>query len=93
MNVLKDGIDLLCLSAHKFYGPKGAGALYVRRRDPRVRVQPQIDGGGHQRGLRSGTLNVPGIAGLGKAAEICRLEMDIEAERIRGLRDQWKPAC
>ena len=88
VDVLKDGIDLLCLSAHKFYGPKGVGALYVRRRDPRVRLQPQIDGGGHQRGLRSGTLNVPGIAGLGKAAEICRLEMEPETERIRRFRDQ-----
>ncbi len=88
VNVINDGIDLLCLSAHKFYGPKGVGALYVRRRDPRVTLQAQIDGGGHQRGMRSGTLNVPGIAGLGMAAEICRLEGAEEAMRLQELRDR-----
>ncbi len=88
VNVLNDGIDLLCLSAHKFYGPKGVGAIYIRRRDPRVRLQPQIDGGGHQRGVRSGTINVPGIVGLGTAAELCRLEMAGEMEKLCRLRDR-----
>jgi cysteine desulfurase len=82
-------IDLLTLSAHKFYGPKGVGALYVRRK-PRVRVTAQIDGGGHERGMRSGTLNVPGIVGFGKAAEIMRLEGAAEAERILGLRERLR---
>ena len=80
-------VDLLSLSAHKMYGPKGVGALYVRRRSPRVLLSEQISGGGHERGMRSGTLNVPGIVGLGKAAEIARLEMAVESERLRGLRD------
>jgi cysteine desulfurase len=88
VNVIRDGIDLLCLSAHKLYGPKGVGAIYVRRKDPRVRLQAQIDGGGHQRGLRSGTLNVPGIAGLGMAAEICRQEAEAESVRLQTLRDR-----
>src|ERR671918_685879 len=79
--------DLVSMSAHKFYGPKGVGALYVRRRNPRVLLAEQISGGGHERGMRSGTLNVPGIVGLGKAAEICRLEMAAETERLRKLRD------
>ncbi len=79
--------DLLSLSAHKMYGPKGIGALYVRRK-PRVRITAQIDGGGHERGMRSGTLNVPAIVGFGKAAEICRTEMASEAERLRKLRDR-----
>jgi cysteine desulfurase len=87
VNVINDGIDLMCLSAHKFYGPKGAGALYIRRKDPRVRLRAQMDGGGHERGVRSGTLNVPGIAGLGKACEICRQELDDEATRLSGLRN------
>ena len=88
LNVNEDGIDLLAMSAHKLYGPKGVGALYVRRRDPRVRLTAQMDGGGHERGMRSGTLNVPAIAGFGKACEICRLEMETEAQRIAGLRDR-----
>ncbi len=85
VNVAEMGIDLLSLSAHKLYGPKGVGALYVRSRGPRVRIAPQIDGGGHERGLRSGTLNVPGIVGLGTACEICRREMAEESGRLRRL--------
>jgi cysteine desulfurase len=81
-------VDLASLSAHKMYGPKGVGALYVRRKNPRVLVAPIIDGGGHERGMRSGTLNVPGIVGFGKAAEICRHEMAAESGRIRALRDR-----
>ncbi|MBM3820914.1 MAG: IscS subfamily cysteine desulfurase [Acidimicrobiia bacterium] len=80
--------DLVSLSAHKFYGPKGVGALYVRRRNPRVLLAEQINGGGHERGMRSGTLNVPGIVGLGKAAQIAKQEMATESERLRGLRDR-----
>lgn len=83
-----DGIDLLSLSAHKFYGPKGVGALYVRRRNPRVQVTAQMDGGGHERGMRSGTLNVPGIVGLGAASEIASHEMSGEAKRLQYLRDK-----
>jgi cysteine desulfurase len=79
------GIDLLSLSAHKMYGPKGVGALYVRRQAPRVRLEPLLDGGGHERGLRSGTLNVPGIVGFGRACELCQAEMAGEAQRLRGL--------
>jgi cysteine desulfurase len=82
------GIDLLSLSAHKIYGPKGVGALYVRRKKPRVRLQPLIHGGGHERGMRSGTLNVPGIVGCGAAAEIAMSEMSTESVRIAGLRDR-----
>jgi cysteine desulfurase len=82
------GIDLLSLSAHKIYGPKGVGALYVRRREPRVLLEAQIHGGGHERKMRSGTLNVPGIVGLGKAASLARAEMAAEAERTRSLRDR-----
>jgi len=81
--------DLVSLSAHKMYGPKGIGALYVRRK-PRVRLTPIIDGGGHERGMRSGTLNVPGIVGFGKAAELCRLEMEEEGRRVRGLRERLR---
>jgi cysteine desulfurase len=81
------GIDLLSLSGHKLYGPKGIGALYVRRR---VRLEPQMDGGGHERGLRSGTLNVPGIVGLGRACELCRQEMGDEAIRLTGLRERLR---
>src|SRR5690348_9667764 len=80
--------DLVSLSGHKFYGPKGVGALYVRRRNPRVLLSEQISGGGHERGMRSGTLNVPGIVGLGKAAEIAKAEMATEGERLRKLRDR-----
>jgi len=92
VDVEKSGIDLLAISAHKIYGPKGVGALYVRRRNPRVELSPMIDGGGHERGMRSGTLNVPGIVGLGKASEICEKEMAAEMERLRGLRDKLQEA-
>jgi cysteine desulfurase len=88
VDVIKDGIDLMAFSAHKMYGPKGVGGLYVRRKNPRVKVTAQMDGGGHERGMRSGTLNVPGIVGLGKACELCRLEMDEEAKRLSALRDK-----
>jgi cysteine desulfurase len=81
-------IDLLSLTAHKIYGPKGCGALYVRKKGPRVRLVAQVDGGGHERGMRSGTLNVPGIVGLGKACEICQAEMEEESRRLTGLRDR-----
>jgi cysteine desulfurase len=81
-------VDMASMSAHKMYGPKGVGALYVRRRNPRVLLSPIIDGGGHERGMRSGTLNVPGIVGFGKAAELCRLEMASDTARLRGLRDR-----
>jgi cysteine desulfurase len=86
INVMEDHIDLMCLSAHKFYGPKGVGALYVRRKDPRVSLVPLFDGGGHERGVRSGTLNVTGIVGLGKACEIAAQEMWDDAARISRLR-------
>ncbi|TCC89116.1 IscS subfamily cysteine desulfurase [Pedobacter frigiditerrae] len=92
VNVIEDGIDLMAFSAHKMYGPKGVGALYVRRKNPRVKVTSQMDGGGHERGMRSGTLNVPGIVGLGKACELCRLEMDEEAKRLSALRDKLEAA-
>nr|MBC7613309.1 IscS subfamily cysteine desulfurase [Pseudopedobacter sp.] len=88
INVDADGIDLLALSAHKMYGPKGVGALYVRRKNPRVKVTSQMDGGGHERGMRSGTLNVTGIVGLGKACELCYNEMEEEAKRLSALRDK-----
>jgi len=90
VDVQRDNIDLLAISAHKIYGPKGVGALYVRRRNPRVQISAIIDGGGHERGMRSGTLNVPGIVGLGKACEICREEMAGEAARLGKLRDKLK---
>ncbi len=92
VDVNADGIDLMAFSAHKMYGPKGVGALYVRRKNPRVKVTSQMDGGGHERGMRSGTLNVPGIVGLGKACELCRLEMDEEAKRLSALRDKLEAA-
>jgi len=90
VDVQKDNIDLLAISGHKIYGPKGVGALYVRRRNPRVQISAIIDGGGHERGMRSGTLNVTGIVGLGKACEICQKEMPEESVRMRGLRDRLK---
>ncbi|MCC6406737.1 MAG: IscS subfamily cysteine desulfurase [Planctomycetes bacterium] len=88
VDVEADHVDLLCVSAHKLYGPKGVGALYVRRKGPRVRLVAQMDGGGHERGMRSGTLNVTGIVGLGKACELARLEMAEEAKRTAALRDR-----
>jgi len=84
------GIDLLSLSAHKMYGPKGVGALYVRRRDPHVRLEPLFDGGGHERGLRSGTLPVPNIVGFGKACELCAAEMGDEAKRLLALHERLR---
>jgi cysteine desulfurase len=91
VDVEAGGIDLLSASAHKFYGPKGVGALYVRRRRPTVRLEPRVFGGGHERGLRSGTLNVPGIVGMGAAAEIAAAEREAEAARVGGLRDRlWE---
>ena len=92
VDVNADGIDLMAFTAHKMYGPKGVGALYVRRKNPRVKVTAQMDGGGHERGMRSGTLNVPGIVGLGKACEICQLEMESEAIRLSALRDKLQAA-
>ena len=92
VDVNADGIDIMAFSAHKMYGPKGVGALYVRRKNPRVKVTAQMDGGGHERGMRSGTLNVPGIVGLGKACELARLEMDEEAKRLSALRDKLESA-
>jgi cysteine desulfurase len=83
-------IDALSLSGHKIYGPKGVGALYVRRRNPRVQISEQINGGGHERGMRSGTLNVPGIVGLGKACELCMEEMESESKRLTAMRDKLK---
>jgi len=88
VDVQADNVDLLCLSAHKMYGPKGVGCMYVRRRNPRVRLVAQIDGGGHERGMRSGTLNVPGIVGLGKACALCEEELESETKRATGLRDR-----
>src|SRR5262244_2695240 len=90
VDVIKQNIDLASISGHKMYGPKGVGALYVRRKSPRVQLSPVIDGGGHERGMRSGTLNVPGIAGLGKACAICHEEMPQESVRLAGLRDRLK---
>src|ERR1700745_611425 len=90
VDVIKDGIDLASISAHKMYGPKGVGALYVRRRHPRVQVTAPMAGGGHERGMRSGTLNVPGIVGLGEAAAIAKAEMPEESKRMAHLRDKLK---
>lgn len=88
VDVMADGIDMMAFSAHKMYGPKGVGALYVRRKNPRVKVTAQMDGGGHERGMRSGTMNVPGIVGFGKACELCMNEMDEEAARLSVMRDR-----
>jgi len=92
VDVNRDGIDLATFSAHKIYGPKGVGALYVRRKSPRVKVIAQIDGGGHERGMRSGTLNVTGIVGFGKACEICLQEMETEGKRLSILRNKLETA-
>lgn len=92
VDVQQDGIDLMAFSAHKMYGPKGVGALYVRRRNPRVRLTAQMDGGGHERGMRSGTLNVPGIVGLGQAATIAKEEMAEDAARLESLRARLEQA-
>jgi cysteine desulfurase len=92
VDVIADGIDLMTFTAHKMYGPKGVGALYVRRKNPRVKVTAQLDGGGHERGMRSGTLNVPGIVGFGKAAELAMHEMHQDAERLSALRDKLENA-
>lgn len=88
VDVNRDGIDLMAITAHKLYGPKGVGALYVRRKNPRVRITAQMDGGGHERGMRSGTLNVPGIVGLGKACAIAGASMQEETGRLLKLRDK-----
>ena len=90
VNVIADNVDLLSCSAHKMYGPKGVGALYVRRKNPRVQLTSQMDGGGHERGMRSGTLNVPGIVGLGKAAELCAQLLPQEMAHHAELRDRLK---
>jgi len=87
VNARETGVHLMSFTAHKMYGPKGVGALYVSRKNPRVKVTAQMDGGGHERGMRSGTLNVPGIVGFGKAAEIARLEMQQDADRLSKMRD------
>lgn len=92
VDVIADGIDIMAFTAHKMYGPKGVGALYVRRKNPRVKVTAQMDGGGHERGMRSGTLNVPGIVGFGKACEIARTDMVADTERISKLRDKLENA-
>ncbi len=88
VNVHHDEVDLLAFTAHKMYGPKGVGALYIRRKNPRVKLVPQITGGGHERGMRSGTLNVPGIVGFGAACELARLQMETDAVRLQPLRNK-----
>jgi len=90
VDVIKDNIDLMSMSAHKIYGPKGVGALYVRRKSPRVQITAQMDGGGHERGMRSGTLNVPGIVGMGEACALCQREMPEESRRLSHLRDKLR---
>src|SRR5712691_298383 len=90
VNVIKDNIDLMSITAHKIYGPKGVGALYVRRRNPRVQLTAQMDGGGHERGMRSGTLNTPGIVGLGEACAIAKADMAAESKKMAYLRDKLK---
>jgi cysteine desulfurase len=90
VNVIKDNVDLMSMSGHKMYGPKGVGALYVRRKSPRVQITSQMDGGGHERGMRSGTLNVPGIVGLGEACALCQAEMPEESKRMAFLRDKLR---
>jgi cysteine desulfurase len=90
VDVNRDNIDLMSITAHKLYGPKGVGALYVRRKNPRVQLTAQMDGGGHERGMRSGTLNVPGIVGLGEACAICQREMPEETKRLMYLRDKLR---
>jgi len=90
VDVNRDNIDLMSITAHKLYGPKGVGALYVRRKNPRVQLTAQMDGGGHERGMRSGTLNVPGIVGLGEACAICQREMPEETKRLQYLRDKLR---
>ncbi len=92
VNVTTDGVDMLAMSAHKLYGPKGVGALYVRRRSPRVRLTAQMDGGGHERGMRSGTLNVPGIVGFGKACFLCLQQLEKEGKRLELLRNKLETA-
>jgi cysteine desulfurase len=92
VNVIADNIDLMSFTGHKMYGPKGVGALYVRRKNPRVQLTAQMDGGGHERGMRSGTLNVPGIAGFGEAAAIAQAEMEQEMARSLALRDKLQAA-
>jgi cysteine desulfurase len=90
IDVNKDNVDVMSISAHKMYGPKGVGALYVRRKNPRVQLAAIIDGGGHERGMRSGTLNVPGIVGLGKACALCHEEMPQESKKLSGMRDRLR---
>ncbi len=90
VDVNKDKIDIMSITAHKLYGPKGVGALYVRRKNPRVQLTAQMDGGGHERGMRSGTMNVPGIVGLGEACAICQREMAEESKKLQGMRDRLR---
>jgi cysteine desulfurase len=92
VSVNDDNIDIMAFSSHKIYGPKGVGALYVRRKNPRVKLIAQIDGGGHERGMRSGTLNVPGIVGFGKAAELCKEEIKSDLHPVTMLRDKLENA-
>src|SRR5436305_1994240 len=90
IDVNKQNIDILSISAHKMYGPKGVGALYVRRKNPRVQLSAIIDGGGHERGMRSGTLNVPGIVGFGKGCELCMEDMPADSKRLNAMRDRFR---